>query len=487
MEKLTIKDLLEGVGGYEIRGGDALQFVEGVAIDSRKVKKNYVFIAFKGTISDGNEYVISAVKNGAHVIVSETWPEQLEEEILYIKVKDCRNVAGVLADNFYDRPTLKLKCIGITGTNGKTSIATLLYSLFKEIGYKVGLISTIEILVNEEKWKTELTTPDVVSLHKAMRQMVDEGCSHVFMEVSSHAIDQNRIAGLRFDGGVFTNISHDHLDYHGDFKSYIKVKQSFFSDLSQDSFALTNEDDKNGLVMLQNTKAQRLGYSARVLTDYKLKVLSEEKIGMHLDVNGHKFLTRLTGRYNAYNLTAVYAVAHELLDIEEDVLIEKLSGLHGAKGRMEIVNMTPRVVVDYAHTPDALKNVLETLKASKGKGQLICVIGCGGDRDRLKRPEMAKISMQESDMVILTSDNPRSEDPQVILDDMKDGIDRDDLSRMLEIVDRKAAIKTAVKLSRGEDTILIAGKGHEEYQEVNGVKHFFSDQQIVKDILSKDI
>ena len=486
MEKLAIKDLLEGVGGYELKGDD-LQLVEGIAIDSRKVKKEFAFIAFKGSSSDGNEFVSSAIKNGAHVIVSEMWPELLEKDVIYVKVKDGRKAAGVIADNFYDRPSLKLKCIGITGTNGKTSIATLLYSLFKEMGYRVGLISTIEILVNEEKWKTELTTPDVVSLHKVTRQMVDEGCSHVFMEVSSHAIDQNRIAGLRFDGGVFTNITHDHLDYHGDFKSYVKVKQSFFSELSQDSFALTNEDDKNGLVMTQNTKARRLGYSARVLTDYKLKVLSEEKIGMHLEVNGHKFLTRLAGRYNAYNLTAVYAVARELLDIEEDVLIEKLSGLYGAKGRMEIVSMTPRVIVDYAHTPDALKNVLETLKASKGNGRLICVVGCGGDRDRLKRPEMARISLQESDMVIITSDNPRSEDPQIILDDMREGVDGDDISRMLEIVDRKAAIKTAVALSKKEDTILIAGKGHEEYQEVNGVKHFFSDQQIVKDILSKDI
>ena len=486
MKKLTIKDLLNGVDGYELKGDD-LQVVEGLAIDSRKVKKDNVFIALKGTNSNGNEYVGSAVKSGAVVIVSEEWPDQLEERVTYVRVKDCRKTAGVLADNFYEQPSAKLKCIGITGTNGKTSIATLLYNLFKDVGCKVGLISTIEILVNEEKWKADLTTPDVVSLHKVMRQMVDEGCTHVFMEVSSHAIDQNRIAGLRFDGGVFTNITHDHLDYHGDFKSYIKVKQAFFSDLSQDSFALTNEDDRNGLVMIQNTKARRLGYSARVLADYKLKVLSEEKIGMFIDVNGHKFLTRLTGRYNAYNLTAVYAVASELLDIDEDVLIEKLSGLHGAKGRMELVSMAPRVVVDYAHTPDALKNVLETLKASKGKGRLMCVVGCGGDRDKLKRPEMAKIAMQESDMVILTSDNPRSEDPQVIIDDMKKGVDRDDLSRMLEIVDRKAAIKTAVTMSTEEDTILIAGKGHEEYQEVKGVKHFFSDQQIVKDILSKDI
>ncbi len=486
MKKLTIKDLLNGVDGYELKGDD-LQVVEGLAIDSRKVKKDYVFIALKGTNSNGNEYVGSALKSAARVIVSEEWPDQLEERVTYVRVKDCRKTAGVLADNFYEQPSAKLKCIGITGTNGKTSIATLLYNLFKDVGCKVGLISTIEILVNEEKWKAELTTPDVVSLHKVMRQMVDEGCTHVFMEVSSHAIDQNRIAGLRFDGGVFTNITHDHLDYHGDFKSYIKVKQAFFSDLSQDSFVLTNEDDRNGLVMIQNTKARRLGYSARVLTDYKLKVLSEEKIGMFIDVNGHKFLTRLTGRYNAYNLTAVYAVAHELLDIDEEILIEKLSGLHGAKGRMELVSLTPRVIVDYAHTPDALQNVLETLKASKGDGRLMCVVGCGGDRDKLKRPEMAKIALKESDMVILTSDNPRSENPQSILDDMKGGVDRGDLSRMLEIVDRKAAIKTAVTLSNKEDTILIAGKGHEEYQEVNGIKHFFSDQQIVKDILSKDI
>ncbi len=486
MKKLTIKDLLDEVSGYELKG-ENLQEVEGIAIDSRKVKDNYVFVAIRGSEMDGNHYIDSAINNGAVVIITEQLPKYLNEELVYVKVDDCRKVAGILADTFYNYPSDKLKCIGITGTNGKTSIATLLYNLFKDIGYKVGLISTIEILVNEEKWNTELTTPDVVSLHKVMRQMVDEGCSHVFMEVSSHAIDQNRISGIRFDGGVFTNITHDHLDYHGDFKSYIKVKQSFFSNLNKDAFALSNIDDKNGSIMIQNTTARRLGYSARVLTDYKLKIKNEERIGMHLDINGHKFLTRLTGRYNAYNLTAVYAVANELLDIADGLLIERLSGLYGAKGRMEVVAMSPRIIVDYAHTPDALDNVLNTLSSSKEKGRLICVVGCGGDRDKLKRPEMARIAMTLSDMVILTSDNPRSEDPDQIIRDMKTGIDKNDLSDMLEIVDRKAAIKTAIALSEEEDTILIAGKGHEEYQEVNGVKHFFSDQQIVKDILSNDI
>ena len=349
------------------------------------------------------------------------------------------------------------------------------------------MISTIEILVNEEKWKAELTTPDVLRLHQLMAEMVESDCSHVFMEVSSHAVDQRRIAGLDFDIGVFTNLTHDHLDYHGSFKAYIAAKQLFFTGLSDTAKAIINIDDKHGEIMVERSKANVLRFSSRRLTDYKVKLLGDGRSGMLLDVNGFQFMTRLSGDYNAMNLAAVFAVADQLLEDETLTVIEKLSGLRGAKGRLEVVHYEPRVIVDYAHTPDALSNLLGSLKDSLDGGRLITVVGCGGDRDRSKRPKMASEAYKFSDVLILTSDNPRSEDPDSIIKDMLTGLEGKDKRKILDIVDRRSAIKTAMTICENIDTIVIAGKGHEEYQEIKGKRHFFSDQQIVKDILSNDI
>ncbi len=486
MESKKIANLLEGVGGYELKGSKDV-VVRGLAIDSRKVEDGYLFAALKGHQVDGHRYIDKAISLGARVIVCSEWPGEVTEDVTFIKVTDARTSIGVIAANYYDHPSQKICCIGVTGTNGKTSIATLLYNLFKELDYKVGLISTIEIMVNEEKWKAELTTPDVLSLHQLMADMVDADCTHVFMEVSSHAADQQRIAGLDFDCGIFTNLTHDHLDYHGSLKAYIAAKQLFFTGLSDRAKAIINIDDKHGEIMVERSKAKVLRYSSRRLTDYKVRLMSDGRSGMMIDINGYQFMTRLSGAYNAMNLTAVYAVADLFLDDEALVVFEKLSGLNGAKGRLEIVHHQPRVIVDYAHTPDALSNLLESLKGSLDGGRLLTVVGCGGDRDKTKRPKMANVAYQLSDFLILTSDNPRSEDPDAIIEDMLEGLDGKDKQKVLEIVNRKSAIKTALSLSTDKDTVVIAGKGHEEYQEINGVRHFFSDQQIVKDILSNDI
>jgi len=486
VEPQRITSLLKGVEGYELKGiKDVL--VRGLAIDSRKVEDGFLFAALQGHQLDGHRYIERAIDAGAEVIVCTEFPGLIPDEVTFVKVPDTRSVIGVIADNYYDHPTRKICCIGVTGTNGKTSIATLLYNLFKELDYKVGLISTIEILVNEEKWKAELTTPDVLSLHQLMADMVEANCTHVFMEVSSHAADQKRIAGLDFDCAVFTNLTHDHLDYHGSLKAYIAAKQLFFTGLSDRAKAIINIDDKHGEVMIEKSKAKVLRYSARRLTDYKVRLLSDGRSGMMIDINGYQFMTRLSGAYNAMNLTAVYAVADLFSDDDALVVFEKLSGLSGAKGRLEIVHHRPRVIVDYAHTPDALSNLLESLKRSLEGGKLLTVIGCGGDRDRAKRPKMASVAYKLSDFLILTSDNPRSEDPDTIIRDMLEGLDGRDMQNVLDIVNRKSAIKAALSLSTDKDTVVIAGKGHEEYQEINGVRHFFSDQQIVKDILSNDI
>jgi len=486
VESKKIANLLEGVGGYELKGSKDV-VVRGLAIDSRKVEDGYLFAALKGHQVDGHRYIDKAISLGARVIVCSEWPGEVTEDVTFIKVTDARTSIGVIAANYYDHPSQKICCIGVTGTNGKTSIATLLYNLLKELDYKVGLISTIEIMVNEEKWKAELTTPDVLSLHQLMADMVDADCTHVFMEVSSHAADQQRIAGLDFDCGIFTNLTHDHLDYHGSLKAYIAAKQLFFTGLSDRAKAIINIDDKHGEIMVERSKAKVLRYSSRRLTDYKVRLMSDGRSGMMIDINGYQFMTRLSGAYNAMNLTAVYAVADLFLDDEALVVFEKLSGLNGAKGRLEIVHHQPRVIVDYAHTPDALSNLLESLKGSLDGGRLLTVVGCGGDRDKTKRPKMANVAYQLSDFLILTSDNPRSEDPDAIIEDMLEGLDGKDKQKALEIVNRKSAIKTALSLSTDKDTVVIAGKGHEEYQEINGVRHFFSDQQIVKDILSNDI
>lgn len=442
METKNIGNLLKGVDGYELNGKRDV-IVRGLALDSRKVESGFLFAALKGYEVDGHRYIDKAIEAGAIVILCTELPALQSSKVTYIKVADTREAIGAIADNYYDYPSKNISCIGITGTNGKTSIATLLYNLFKELGYKVGLISTIEILVNEEKWKAELTTPDVLRLHQLMAEMVESDCSHVFMEVSSHAVDQRRIAGLDFDIGVFTNLTHDHLDYHGSFKAYIAAKQLFFTGLSDTAKAIINIDDKHGEIMVERSKANVLRFSSRRLTDYKVKLLGDGRSGMLLDVNGFQFMTRLSGDYNAMNLAAVFAVADQLLEDETLTVIEKLSGLRGAKGRLEVVHYEPRVIVDYAHTPDALSNLLGSLKDSLDGGRLITVVGCGGDRDRSKRPKMASEAYKFSDVLILTSDNPRSEDPDSIIKDMLTGLEGKDKRKILDIVDRRSAIKTA--------------------------------------------
>lgn len=486
-----LSDLLKGVREYEILGDDLLHIIN-VQLDSRKVCQGSLFCALKGTDTNGHMYISNAIDNGAIAVLCEEWPDVLNPKISYIRVSDGREACAIIAATFYNNPSSKLKCVGVTGTNGKSTVVTLLYNLFKELGYAVGLVSTIEILVKEEHLPSRLTTPDVITMQELLDKMVIAGCTHVFMEVSSHAVDQRRVAGIHFAGGVFTNISHDHLDYHHTFAAYIKAKQAFFTSLQDHSFALFNEDDRNGKVMIEHTKAKTYGYSLRTLTDFKAKLLGSETIGTHVEIAGHKLMTRLVGKFNMYNLLAVYGVAKLLEDIPDDVLLTTLSGLKGAKGRMEVVATKPRVIVDYAHTPDALLNVLKSIRVGMDSSRiLITVIGCGGDRDKIKRPMMAQIACEYSDRVILTSDNPRSEHPQDIIDDMLHGLDQYARSKVLEIVDRRSAIRTAIALCSPTDTVLIAGKGHEQYQEISGEKFFFSDQEIVKeivkDILSKDI
>jgi len=484
--KRILSDLLKGVSTYEIKGSDQLQILD-LQLDSRSVKGDTMFVALKGTVADGHNFIPKAIENGASVILCQTWPKEILPEITYVKVKSGREEVAIIAANFYNHPSKKLKCVGVTGTNGKTTIATLLYNLFKDLGFAVGLVSTIEILVKEERLPSKLTTPDVISMHRLLSMMVEAGCTHVFMEVSSHAVDQKRIAEIEYAGGVFTNITHDHLDYHGTFSEYIKAKQSFFTSLTKGAFALTNEDDRNGRVMLEHTVAKKYGYSLRSLTDFKGKILSSEEFGTYVDIDSHKLMTRLVGKFNIYNLLAVYGVARLLKDFDEETLVIALSALREAKGRMEVVAESPRVIVDYAHTPDALSNVLKTIRAMSKTTEVITVVGCGGDRDKLKRPVMSKVAVEMSDRVILTSDNPRSENPQHIINDMMEGLSEKELRNVLQIVDRRSAIQTAIALSNEKTIILIAGKGHEEYQEINNERFFFSDQKIVKDILSKDI
>lgn len=476
--------LISGLENVEVFGRKD-RVVKGIALDSRRVENGGLFAALKGDVVDGHDYIDRAIAVGAEVLLVEQLSSGYDSSLTWIVAADVRKVLGEVASRFYDKPTDKMKVIGVTGTNGKTTVASLLYGLFKELGYKVGLVSTIEILIDDRHVDTRLTTPDVVSLHGVFADMVDAGCDFAFMEVSSHAVVQDRIAGVSFAAGVFTNISHDHLDYHGTFKEYVAAKRGFFDQLSSDSFAITNVDDKNGEVMVQNTKAQIVRCSLRQLVDYKAKVLAADGFGMQLSFNEAQFMTRLVGDFNAYNLLAVYAVADLMQVADDGVLIEALSKAGAVKGRLEIVSSAPRVIVDYAHTPDALDNVLSTLESLRNGGRIITVVGCGGDRDAAKRPVMAKVAVRYSDQCIFTADNPRSEDPDDIIKEMVAGLS--DRSQVLEIVDRKMAIKTAIALARKNDIILIAGKGHEEYQEIKGERRFFSDQQIVRDILSEDI
>lgn len=442
-----------------------------------------LFIAQRGLHSDGHQFIGSAIEKGAVAVVCDEFPPSLNEEVTYIKVADTFYATGIFASAFYDFPSGKMKVIGITGTNGKTSIATLLYRLFRKLGYKAGLISTISYTINDVEEAAKFTTPDPLKLQKLMSEMVQSGCGYCFMEVSSHAVHQHRISGIEFAGGVFTNITHDHLDYHKTFAEYIHAKKRFFDTLPKGAFALTNIDDKNGRIMVQNTKANVYTYSSRAIADYHCKVLESHFDGMLLNINGQELWTRFVGKFNAYNLVAVFAVA-VLLEQELQEVYEGISNLDPVRGRFETIRSLDGklAIVDYAHTPDALSNVLAAISGIRtGTEQVITVVGAGGDRDRTKRPEMAMEAITGSDKVILTSDNPRTEDPAQIIREMEAGVDRKNKNKVVTIENRREAIKTAVMIANPGDIILIAGKGHENYQEVNGVRHHFDDVEEVKE------
>ncbi|MFT5385475.1 MAG: UDP-N-acetylmuramoyl-L-alanyl-D-glutamate--2,6-diaminopimelate ligase [Saprospiraceae bacterium] len=467
--------------------GDLGVLVNEIQFDSRKVKPGSCFFAVKGLHTDGHRYIDQAVAAGAKVIICETLPTEIAGSVTFVKVPDSAEALGKAATNFYDHPSAGLRLVGITGTNGKTTTATLLHQLFTTMGYKVGLLSTVENKIGEKVLPSEFTTPDAISLNALLAEMKNAGCDYVFMEVSSHAIEQRRIAGVSFVGGVFTNITHDHLDYHKTFKAYINVKKRFFDDLPKASFALTNIDDRRGTVMVQNTKARVSKYSLHTLTDFKAKVLDNSLTGLHLELDGEEFFSRLIGEFNAYNLLAVYATAR-LLGAEKLETMTALSGLKSAEGRFDYIFDKKRnviAIVDYAHTPDALEKVLSTIeKLKRGKEQVITVIGCGGDRDKSKRPLMAEKACEYSSQIILTSDNPRSENAETIISEMEAGIPAYASHKVLSITNRLQAIKTACKIAKSGDIILVAGKGHEKYQEINGIKNPFDDKKILLENLN---
>ena len=474
-----LSDILHNVSVLETIGLINVE-VLSLQMDSRKVKQGDCFIAVKGTASDGHNFIAKCIEQGARAIVCEVLPQELKSDIAYIKVPNASKTLGVLACNFYDNPSAKMKVVGVTGTNGKTSTVTLLFRLFRTLGKNVGLLSTVQNQINEEIIPSTHTTPDAISLNALMKQMADKGCEYCFMEVSSHSVDQCRIEGLTFTGGVFTNITHDHLDYHKTFENYLKAKKRFFDDLPSTAFALVNADDRNGMVMLQNSRAKKQTYSLKTPCNFKTKIIENSVTGLQLEIDGTEMHTRLIGEFNAYNLTAVYGVAR-LLDIEKQDALTLLSALTPPEGRFDqIVSDKEKIVgiVDYAHTPDALKNVLQTIQAIRGGNEnVITVIGCGGDRDVTKRPIMAEIACKFSNQVILTSDNPRSEAPNEILKQMNAGVPVTDKRKVLTIADRREAIRTAITLAKKSDIILLAGKGHEKYQEIKGVKTHFDDKE----------
>ena len=467
--------LLKTVGDIEIN-------VSGIQFDSRKVEAGNVFIATRGTTSDGHQYIATAIENGAIAIVCEELPEDINPVITYIKVDNSSDALGKIASAWYDFPSSKMTLVGVTGTNGKTTIATLLYQLFRELGHKSGLLSTVCNYVNDLPVEATHTTPDALVLNALLAQMVDAGCEYAFMEVSSHSIDQHRISGLEFDGAIFTNITRDHIDYHLTFENYLKTKKQFFDNLSTDAFALTNADDKNGLVMLQNSRAKKYTYSLRGMADFKTRILEHGFEGMLLDMNDKEVNVSFIGKFNASNLSAVFGAA-VLLGQEELEVLRIISSLHSVSGRFETLHSPTgyTVIVDYAHTPDALVNVIGTInQILQGNGRLITVVGCGGNRDKGKRPMMAREAVNGSWKAILTSDNPRFEEPQEILNDMLAGLDVVEKVKSLTIVDRREAIKTACALAQAGDVVLVAGKGHEDYQIIQGVKHHFDDREEVR-------
>ena len=479
-----LKDIL-----YKVRLtgviGSTNSSISSIAFDSRKVERNGLFIAVKGGVSDGHQFIDKAIEMGAKAIVCEKMPDNIIFGVTYIEVENSGESLGQIASNFYENPSNKLKLVGVTGTNGKTTTTSLLFELFTNLGYKVGLISTVVYRIGEKEIKATHTTPDAIRLNELFAQMVEEKCDFCFMEVSSHAIHQGRINGIDFTGGVFTNITHDHLDYHKTFKEYIDVKKKFFDGLSSDAFAITNLDDKNGMVMMQNTKAEVLTLAIKGDADFKAKIIENQFTGLQLKINDKDLWVKLIGDFNAYNILSVYAVALQLLEDELEVLTQ-ISALNNVEGRFEYMRTTKNIVaiVDYAHTPDALKNVLKTIANIRtGNEKVITVVGCGGDRDKTKRPIMANIACKLSDKVILTSDNPRTENPVTILEEMQKGVEPIDYKKTITITDRKEAIKTASALAEENDIILVAGKGHENYQEINGERFPFDDLEILTETL----
>ena len=480
---MILRQILDKVKILEIVGKLETEISE-IIFDSRKVIENSLYIAIKGTLADGHQYISSAIEKGAKGIVCEVLPEQKEEGITYIKVENSSDVLGLLASNFYGNPSKDLILIGVTGTNGKTSISTLLFDVFQKMGYLSALISTVEYRIGSEVFPSTHTTPDIVTLNKILSKAVEKGCQYAFMEVSSHGIHQGRIDGLNFRIAGFTNITHDHLDYHKTFLEYLNTKKRFFDELPQTAVAITNIDDKNGLVMLQNTKAKKKTYAVKTLADYHGKLLELDFNGMLLNFNGKEFWTTLTGKFNVYNLLLVFAIAREL-GFEENEILTTISKLKRVNGRFEVLKSQGGIifVVDYAHTPDALENILDSINEIRTKNErLITIFGCGGDRDREKRPEMGKVATRKSTLAIITSDNPRTEEPMQIIKEIEAGVESQNFSKYITIPDRKEAIKMAIKFAEPKDVVLVAGKGHETYQEINGVRYHFDDKEVILEL-----
>lgn len=483
---IALKDILYKVTINAVIGNTSVR-INSIDFDSRKIGNGDVFVAIKGGVVDGHDYMRVAIKQGAVAVICEVLPENLVDGVAYVEVDNSSKALAVMASNYYDMPSRNLKLVGVTGTNGKTTVASLLYQLFKNAGYKVGLLSTVKIMVDNKAYSATHTTPDSLTINKYLHEMNVEGVEFCFMEVSSHGIHQNRTEGLHFKGGIFTNLSHDHLDYHNTFAEYRDVKKLFFDGLSSKAFALVNVDDKNGLVMLQNTNAKKYTYGLKGYANYKSQILENQFSGLLLKVNDSEVWTRLIGNFNAYNVLAIYATA-ELLGLEKVEILRLISDLESVSGRFQYLISDEKItaIVDYAHTPDALKNVLETINSIRTKNEeLITVVGCGGDRDKTKRPKMGHIASTLSTKVIFTSDNPRSEKPETIIEEIEAGVEPQNFKKTISILDRKQAIKTACQLAQPNDIILIAGKGHETYQEVNGERADFDDYKIVQEFLKQ--
>lgn len=482
-----LNDILKDVEVIESAGNHQIE-ITSIAFDSRKVINDSLFIATKGTQVDGHNFINKAIDSGASAIICEELPEIIKQSVCYLKVENSQYALGIIASNWFNNPSKSLKLVGVTGTNGKTTIATLLYQLFIDLGYEAGLISTIENKIGSKTIASTHTTPDSISINALMSQMLEAECEFCFMEVSSHALDQHRTAGLDFDGAVFTNLTHDHLDYHQDFPSYLKAKKTLFDHLKKEAFAISNQDDKNGLVILQNSKAKNYTYSIKSIGDFTAKIIENQFSGLNLNIEGRDVWFRLIGSFNAYNLLAIYAAA-VLLNQNQDEVLSKLSNLSTANGRFDVLRDQKGVtaIVDYAHTPDALQNVLQTIHDILLDGKrIICVVGAGGNRDKTKRPKMAKIAVDYSHQVILTSDNPRFEKAEDIISDMKAGLSTRESLKVISITNREEAIKTAYQLATSGDVILVAGKGHETYQEIEGVKHHFDDKEVINKLFNQN-